>query len=74
MAPGVILQMEAFIMELNLARLVYDQAQAPDSKPIPHLERIAVALPNAAADANDAVLNEVEAAIEREGYLVQVMA
>jgi hypothetical protein len=66
--------MEVFIMELNLARVVYEPGEPPDTvKPI--IERTQVNLPNPlTGPASTQSINLLEATIARDGFMVQVVA
>ncbi len=63
-------------MELNLARLVYEQADptAKDSKPVARLEQMSISLPDKFAGPSNPNLHAVESAMKQEGFMVQVMA
>jgi hypothetical protein len=63
-------------MELNLARLVYEQVDptVKDSRTVPHLQQVSISLPNSLATSKNPNLTAIERAINAEGFLVQVVA
>ncbi len=62
-------------MELNLARLVYDQADpaVKDIRPTNHLQQISVSIPDRLATPGNPNLSAVEDAMKQEGFMVQVV-